>query len=69
MPSISVLIKSNSEPTTDLKSIINMLNGLSSGAIRGSAYIQTSGSNPVSASATATLATAVADNAIVIGIT
>ena len=46
-----------------------MLNGLSSGAIRGSAYIQTSGSNPVAASATATLATAVADNAIVIGIT
>lgn len=76
MSSISIVIQTNKDASSmkqagqkhkNVIRIIDLLKGLVSGALLGSVNIYADSADPVSASATATLATVVADNTITIG--
>lgn len=55
------------QPQRCLKNAANLLNGLASGNLIGNVYVQRSDTDPVAASATLTLVSAIATDAITIG--
>lgn len=81
MPSLALVIKTPKtetnfskagQPRTNMKKIVNLLTGIMSGASRGAVYIQSSSSDPVAATATATITYAdIADNdtIVILGVT
>jgi phage tail sheath gpL-like len=76
MSSVTVTIKTDkdytrlnqaSQPAENMNRLINMLSGFSCGALTGSVYVSGSTSDPAAASATLTLVSAIATDAITIG--
>jgi hypothetical protein len=76
MSTISLVIKTNksdsevikaNQPRENLNRVMNIAKGILSGIHLGAAYIQSSSSDPVSASGTLTLVSAIATDAITIG--
>lgn len=76
MATVSVVVQTNKtgstfvspgQPHANQVRVINLLKGLLLGALQGSVNVYADASDPVQASATATIATAVAGNSITIG--
>lgn len=76
MASLTLVIKTNKDtsemtlagqPQMNMQRICNLLNGLKAGALRGEVVISTSSADPVAASGTLTLTSAVATDKVTIG--